>query len=259
MKNKKIIYILTFIITFFTFNPSVDAAQELVCVYAKGTWNSKAMLEQDATGKQTVYINGDDESRVGKGWVKTNAKIIYNSSVANNLVASDGSLTACPASSELDGGSECYLPFCGSLRLYLYTKDTMSRQGLQNQYTDFKIPLGGGSGSVQTNILGSQQTELTCATLFSGKEGEELLGLIKTAFTLVKIAIPVLLIAFGTLDFAKAIFAGKEDEMKKAQDKFMKRIAIGIGVFLVPTLLKLILTVANGIWSNISPDFCGII
>ena len=255
MKNKKILYILTFIITFFTFNLNVDAAQELVCVYTKGTVNSKAMLEQDASGNQTVYVNDADESRVGKGWVKTDGKVIYDSSVANNLVASDGSLTACPASSELDG--ECWI--CGSLRLYLYTTDTTSRQGLQNQYTDFKIPLGGGGGNVQTNLLGSQQTELTCATLFSGKEGEDLLGLIKTAFTLVKIAIPILLIGFGTLDFAKAIFAGKEDEMKKAQDKFMKRIAIGIGVFLVPTLLKLILTVANGIWSNISPDFCGII
>lgn len=248
MKNKKILYILTFVITFFTFNLNVDAAQELVCVYKKGWVNSKAMLEQDASGKQTLYVNGENQPRIGKGWVKTNGKITYDSKVANSLVASDGSLTACPASSEL---AELF-----GFELTLYGSDTTSKQELESQYTSLEIPVG---SSGPTNLLGSQQTELTCETLFSGKEGQDLLGLIKTAFTLVKIAIPVLLIAFGTLDFAKAIFAGKEDEMKKAQDKFMKRIAIGIGVFLVPTLLKLILTVANGIWSNISPDFCGII
>ena len=251
MKNKKILYILTFIITFFTFNLNVDAAQELVCVYVKGTFNSKAMLEQDASGKQTLYINGGNQPRIGEGWVKTSGKIVYDQKVSNSLVDATGNLTACPPSSELGE--------LGGYKLTLYMSDSLSKQELENQYTDFNIPIGGGSGSTQPNLLGSQQTELTCETLFSGKEGEDLLGLIKTAFTLVKIAIPVLLIAFGTLDFAKAIFAGKEDEMKKAQDKFMKRIAIGIGVFLVPTLLKLILTVANGIWSNISPDFCGII
>lgn len=248
MKNKKILYILTFIITFFTFNQNVDAAQELVCIYKKAWFNSKAMLEQDATGKQTLYINGGDQPRVGKGWVKVSGKISYDSKVVNSLVDANGSLTACPPSSELAE--------LGGYKLTLYTSDSFSKQELESQYTNLEIPVG---SSGPTNLLGSQQTELTCDTLFSGKEGQELLGLIKTAFTLVKISIPVLLIGFGTMDFAKAIFAGKEDEMKKAQDKFMKRIAIGIGVFLVPTILKLILTVANGIWSNISPDFCGII
>ena len=65
---------------------------------------------------------------------------------------------------------------------------------------------------------------------------------------IVKIGIAILLIV------------GKEDEMKKAQEKFIKRIIIGVCVFLVPTILKLILTLGNSVWGDvISTDFCGIL
>ena len=68
-----------------------------------------------------------------------------------------------------------------------------------------------------------------------------------------------MLFGLGTLDFAKAIFAGSEDNMKKAQSKFIMRVMVAICIFLIPTLIKLILTIASGIWGNISPDFCGIL
>lgn len=99
-----------------------------------------------------------------------------------------------------------------------------------------------------------------CATIFGDDSSKKLLDMIKFIVNLVKIAIPIILIGLGTVDFAKAIFSGKEDEMKKAQGKFMKRIIIGICLFLVPTILNLILTIGNSIWGDvISVDFCGIL
>lgn len=99
-----------------------------------------------------------------------------------------------------------------------------------------------------------------CATLLSDSSSKKLLDMIKFAINIVKIAIPILLIGLGILDFAKAIFQGKEDEMKKAQEKFMKRIIIGVCLFLVPTILKIILTIGNSVWGDIiSVDFCGIL
>ena len=68
----------------------------------------------------------------------------------------------------------------------------------------------------------------------------------------------VLLIVLGILDFTKAIFSSSEDEMKKAQSKFMKRVLAAVLVFLIPTLVNLLLKIANGIWSNIDPNSCNI-
>ena len=83
--------------------------------------------------------------------------------------------------------------------------------------------------------------------------------ILKYLVILVRISIPLILIGLGILDFLKAIFSGNEDGMKKAQAKFIKRVIIGVCIFLIPSILELILTIANSIWGNISTDFCGII
>lgn len=245
MKNKKILYILTFIITFFTFNLNVDAAEVLICVYEKGSMDGKFMLKQDSYGNKTLYHSNNNITMHDSGWTAQPGfkfEFVGVNNINEWLDSNTGALLKCPPYSNKTWGD---------------TFQMFDREPDGVFTPSQKLEVNPVSGSL--NLIGATTGELTCENLFGGDGGQELLGLIRTAFTLVKIAIPVLLIGLGTMDFAKAIFAGKEDEMKKAQDKFMKRIAIGIGVFLVPTILKLILTVANGIWSNISPDFCGII
>ena len=88
---------------------------------------------------------------------------------------------------------------------------------------------------------------------------EDLKSLLKYLLTLFKILVPGLLIGLGTVDFAKAIFSGSEDSMKKAQNKFIKRVIIAVAIFLVPSVLKLILSIANGIWGNIDTTLCGLL
>ena len=68
----------------------------------------------------------------------------------------------------------------------------------------------------------------------------------------IKIIIPILLIAYGTLDFTKAIFSGKEDDMKT----FINRIIAAVLVFIAPIFVNLLLTLANEVWSFISPNTC---
>ena len=65
-----------------------------------------------------------------------------------------------------------------------------------------------------------------------------------------------MLIALGTVDFAKAVFSGNADEMKKSQKTFIKRLIASVLVFLVPVFVNLILTLANKVWSYISPEAC---
>lgn len=92
-----------------------------------------------------------------------------------------------------------------------------------------------------------------CETLL----GDELIAKIKSYTDIIKIVIPIIVIGLGVMDFTKAIFAG-EDDMKKAQKQFIKRLGIAILIFLTPTLLNLLLSLANKVWVIISPDSCGI-
>ena len=57
--------------------------------------------------------------------------------------------------------------------------------------------------------------------------------IIRKVVDIIKILIPIGLILFGLLDLGKAVIAGKEDEMKKAQSSLVKRIIYAVAVFLV--------------------------
>lgn len=78
--------------------------------------------------------------------------------------------------------------------------------------------------------------------------------LIHTIITIIKFAIPILLIIFGMIDFAKGVAAGKEDEIKKGQNIFIKRLISAILVFFAVSIVQLIIGLANSdeednIWS----------
>lgn len=85
-----------------------------------------------------------------------------------------------------------------------------------------------------------------CEDLFS----DTFLKTINGYMTVIRILVPIALIALGMLDFSKAIFAGKEDDMKKAQSTFIKRLIIGIIIFFVPTIVNFILNVMNEVYGG---------
>ena len=66
---------------------------------------------------------------------------------------------------------------------------------------------------------------------------EQVITLLKNVVKLFQWGIPIVLILFGMLDLGKAVIAGKEDEMKKAQGTLIKRFIYAIAVFLLVTLV----------------------
>ena len=70
-------------------------------------------------------------------------------------------------------------------------------------------------------------------------------NLVKTIVDLIKWGIPVILIIFGMLDLGKAVMAGKEDEMKKAQGTLIKRVIYAVLVFLVVTIVMLVMKIVS--------------
>ena len=71
---------------------------------------------------------------------------------------------------------------------------------------------------------------------------------------LIKIGVPILLIIFGMLDLGKAVVAQKEDEIKKSQQLFVKRLLSAALVFFVVVIVEVVfnLVATNekaGIWN----------
>lgn len=65
---------------------------------------------------------------------------------------------------------------------------------------------------------------------------------VKNAMAVFYVVAPILLILFGSLDFAKATVASDPAALKKASTNFAKRIAATLLLFLTPTIINLILS-----------------
>jgi len=65
----------------------------------------------------------------------------------------------------------------------------------------------------------------------------DVIELIGYVLLVVKIAIPLIIIAFGIFDFGKAVVAEKEDEIKKYAKRLIFRVVAGIVIFLIPSIV----------------------
>lgn len=57
----------------------------------------------------------------------------------------------------------------------------------------------------------------------------------------IKYIIPVIVIVLGIIDFIKAIASSSDDEMKKAQGRFIKRLVAAALIFIIPFIIEFIL------------------
>ena len=70
---------------------------------------------------------------------------------------------------------------------------------------------------------------------------KDILAVVHFALTLVQWVVPIVLIAFGTVDLTKSVIAGKEDEIQKGQKTLVKRLIAAVLVFLVPLIVSTIM------------------
>ena len=68
----------------------------------------------------------------------------------------------------------------------------------------------------------------------------QIAGLISTIVTLIKIAVPIILIILGMLDMGKAVASQKEDEIKKGQKTLISRCIAAAIVFALSYLFWLL-------------------
>ena len=77
-----------------------------------------------------------------------------------------------------------------------------------------------------------------------------LVQIVSLIVTLIKIAIPIILVLFGMIDLAKAVMSNDEKEMKGAQTKLIKRVVYAVLVFLVFSIVQILV----GVLGNTSAD-----
>lgn len=85
--------------------------------------------------------------------------------------------------------------------------------------------------------FGTSVGKKTCG--FSEKIIAWILNIIKW----IKYIIPVVVIILGILDFIKATGSDKDDDMKKAQGNFVKRLIAAALIFLIPLIIQFILPI----------------
>ncbi len=68
--------------------------------------------------------------------------------------------------------------------------------------------------------------------------------------TILEIAVPIILIIIGSIDLVKGIMAQKEDEIKKGQQIFVKRLIAAAIIFFVVAIVKLVVSVVSDSMDN---------
>lgn len=61
-------------------------------------------------------------------------------------------------------------------------------------------------------------------------------------YNIIQIAVPIILVVIGSLDLMKGISAQKEDEMKKGQQIFIKRLISAVLIFFVFIIVKFVIS-----------------
>lgn len=75
---------------------------------------------------------------------------------------------------------------------------------------------------------------------------------VSIAYTMIQVAVPIVLVIMGSLDLFRGISAQKEDEIKKGQQMFVKRLIVAALVFFVFVIVKLVISfVADGTGDSI--------
>lgn len=82
-----------------------------------------------------------------------------------------------------------------------------------------------------------------CETVLPGVNIDvKIANAVHTIIVAIKVVVPILLVIFGMLDLFKGLTAQKEDEIKKGQNIFIKRLIAAAVIFFVVSIVQLLIS-----------------
>ena len=203
------------------------------------TWDKECKYTGDK-GKVTLYIkpgksmiimpenvDKDNNAYIIYDGTKTTSKVYMSTTLSNKIIVNDNQ---CPT--------------------MIYGYYSFTNNGFYSViFISFSTNSKDGDAYILENS-GGQSTQP-----IDNSSSENCRGVISTAVKqmvdkylgYVRIIVPIMILFLGVLDFAKAMSASKEDEMKKAQKRFVIRLVAGALVFLAPTIVNLIIDILNSV------------
>lgn len=127
-----------------------------------------------------------------------------------------------------------------------YTTTTQAPTNLPSNYPT-SDPDGNSAGNGSTTATsGTTGTDtMTVGFDCNDESVKGVINTIKTIYNLLKYATPVILIIMGSIDFAKAVVAGKDDEIEKNKKRFMNRLFIAVLIFLLLSIFQLVTNIIS--------------
>lgn len=291
MKYKKYSYILVLIIMLLVGINRTYATSEKTCYYIEK--NNEAMAQLNIKwGYSIPFLHGgkayseaffnklggkvDDDSEDILNWYKsfsddetgiTLSAIYQGSSEANKnpscpkyliMRSSDNfdSYGAFAAQSETEAKKFVEASKQKGFKTWYLAHTKTDAAGNSTEITEDEY-WGAFAGFVEGEGVVDFNATISCTDLFGNPNDENSLAyMINLVLGYVRVIVPILVIVFGLIDLGKAVIASKEDEMKKAQNTFIKRVIIGVVVFFVPVVVNIVMELADIVWEGMGYTVC---
>lgn len=237
-KNIKVLkYIIIVMIMMFSFNTSISAKTEQECI------NEKFNNCNKECNNNILYPTQTDKNKCNSKCKKAYDEKEYDSSCLDKKQSQDANGSAMDA--QLGSSNQTT------------TKPNSSSKPSTSDDSKEKITDNSeekdNNDSVNTNDdMGDLDYERLCNL--------EIIDDIKNVWKMICIIAPILVVLLGSIDYAQAVISQDEQQMKKSVSKFTKRLIIGVALFFLPYLVRLIFAIANdaGLDKVINDVLCGI-
>jgi large-conductance mechanosensitive channel len=250
---KALIYTVTCFVFSFVFitKANAETSDYATCEYAAtGNPNAKIII--------TLESGSPMPTATQVGIENAPTVMIVGAFSRSNFVGSDGAF-GCPSYIKMNSTKS---PLDGKpmLEVSIATAVDPDKLTVTKSIINGKDSSGNNGGQVINPITGEP---INCSD-FTYEEKDEAgkviatENLINEIFNIFMIAAPILLIVFGSIDFAKATLASDEQAMKKAGTNFGKRAIAAVLLFILPLIISFIINVAfdAGIFGDKIPEVC---
>lgn len=142
----------------------------------------------------------------------------------------------------LDGGSKSLLDIANDAGFSIFNFVAKFEGKKTSEYNnsesslDFLATNGNNEENYDDNKL------VSCGPNLLSDIPSSLPSTIHIIYLIIQLAVPILLVVLGIIDFIKSISNPKDEEIKKGQKKFITRIFAGVIVFFVFSIVKLVIS-----------------